>query len=322
MGDNITGRTQITAEQNQLYNKTMLERAHPLLIHEIFADVEDMPEKAGTNVMAMRRYSNLATATTPLTAGIAPAGKQMSQTIVNATIYQYGDYVAIDDQLDYMSQDNVLLNAAELLGDQSGETYDEIIRDAMHAGTNVQYANARTTRDTIAASTDKLDSDDFANALMTLKLAMARHITQIVDPSNGYNTTPIRACFPCIVHPRVSAIVKTFTGYMSAEKYSSQTKLFDGEIGSWDELRIIETTKAKVFTGAGAGGIDVYSSLIIAQHAYCVSKIIGRGAHRNIVHGFDQGGPLEQVATSGWKGTRAAKITNDAWIIRVEGAVS
>jgi len=324
MGDVLTTRTQISAEVSQFYNRTLLERAKPLLVHDRFAQVKDIPANTGTRTVAFRRYSNLGAATTALTEGVTPSGSQLAQTLINATLSQYGDYVPVTDVVSYESQDPVLTEAAELLGDQSGLSLDTILRDILHAGTNVQYANARTTRVSIVASTDKLDADDIANAVMTLKLANTQRITSMVNPDTGYNTTPVRPCFVGICHPRVTPILQTFTGWVDVEKYANKADVMDGEVGKCGDVRYIETSQAKVFTGEGASGIDVHSVLILGMYAYGKTRLSGHELE-NIVKPLGSGGtsdPLNQRATSGWKSWFAGKILNDAFMIRVEAAVS
>jgi N4-gp56 family major capsid protein len=144
----------------------------------------------------------------------------------------------------------------------------------------------------------------------------------MVDPSTGYNTTPVNSCYVGIVHPSISYTLKTLTGWVDVEKYASNAKLMPGEIGKLDEVRFIETTNAKVFTGGGTAGIDVYATLILGQNAYGMSRISGE-AMKNIVKPLGSAGsadPLDQRATSGWKATFVAKILNDAFMTRIESA--
>jgi N4-gp56 family major capsid protein len=120
--------------------------------------------------------------------------------------------------------------------------------------------------------------------------------------------------------------VATFTGWTPVEKYPSQASVMEGEIGSYSangsKIRFIETTNAKVKTGAGTGSIDVYCTLILAANAYGISRVSGE-AMKNIVKPLGSAGsadPLDQRATSGWKATFVAKILNEDFLTRVESA--
>jgi N4-gp56 family major capsid protein len=85
-----TTTTQVPAEVNNFYDRTLLERAVALFVHTRWAQVRDLPKNAGTKVIKFRKYGNLTAATTPLTEGITPTGSQLSVTDITATVAQYG----------------------------------------------------------------------------------------------------------------------------------------------------------------------------------------------------------------------------------------
>lgn len=320
-----TTRTQIPAEVNNFYDRTLLFRAVPLFIHTKWAQVRDIPRNAGVNVIKFRRYGNLTAATTALSEGITPSGSQLSVTDITATVAQYGDYVTVTDVVDYESQDPVLMEAAEILGDQMGDTLDQLTRDILAAGTNVYYGGNATSRISVD-SADTIDAAAVKKAVRLLKNNKARRVSRIVEPTTGYNTVPLNAAFIGVCHPNTTFDLKglSSTGWVPVEKYASQKTVMEGEVGALDEVRFIETPNAKVFTGAGASAIDVYATLIIAQDAYGTTRISGE-AIKNIVKPLGSAGtadPLDQRATSGWKATFVAKILNDAFLVRVEHAVS
>lgn len=322
-----TTRTQIANEVDAFYSRTLLERAIPLFVHTRWAQVRDIPRNAGTDTVRFRRYGNLSAATTALTEGVTPAGSQLAVTNITATVAQYGNFVTITDILDYESVDPVLMEAAEVLGDQAADTLDQLTRDVMAAGTNVQYANSAgarasiDTNDTIVAATG---GAEIRMAIRTLKGNNTRKITSMINPSTGYNTTPVNSCFIGIVHPDTAYSLDAETAWTPVEKYSSQMGVMDGEVGKYKEVRFVETSNAKVFTGAGASSIDVYATLIFGRDAYGITRISGESL-RNIVKPLGSAGtadPLEQRATTGWKATFVAKILNDDFIVRIEHAVA
>jgi N4-gp56 family major capsid protein len=319
-----TTTVQIPAEVNNFYDRTLLFRAVPLFVHTRWAQVRDIPRKAGTVTIKFRRYGNLTAATTPLTEGTTPAGSSLSVTDITATVAQYGDFITITDVVDYQSQDPVLMEAAEILGDQAGDTLDQLTRDILNAGTNVYYAGTgHTLRSQVAAG--ELITDTLIKKIVRLlKNNKARRMTKMVNATTGYGTTPLNASYIGICHPNTTYDLKAVTGFTSVEKYSSTNGVMDGEIGKVDEVRFVETTNAKVFAGEGASSIDVYSTIIFGSDAYGTTRISGE-ALKNIVKPLGSAGsadPLDQRATSGWKATFVAKILNDAFLARIEHAVS
>ena len=74
--------------------------------------------------------------------------------------------------------------------------------------------------------------------------------------------------------------------------------------------------------GGGYRGRDVYSTLIFGANAYGVTEVTGGGLE-HIVKQLGSGGtadPLNQRATAGWKGTKAAELLVDNYLIRLESA--
>lgn len=318
----MNGVTQVPHAINSFYSRTMLERGLPLLVHSLFAQVKDIPVN-NTNAIRFRRYGALATNTTPLADGVTPLGKTLSTTNVDATVSQYGDYVILTDWVKLTTVDPLLQETAEVLGEQAMQSLDIIVRDILNAGSTIQYAGAVAGRVNIATS-NKISKAEVKKAVKTLKNANASRITTMVSPDSGYNTTPIDASFVAIVHPNTTFDLQDITEFVPVEKYANKAKLLPGEVGKLMEVRFIETTYAKVFTGEGDGGIDVYSTMIMGKNAYGTSRISGH-ALKNIIKGLGSAGtedPLDQRASSGWKATLVAVRLNETFMLRLEHAVT
>jgi N4-gp56 family major capsid protein len=316
----LTTRTQIPAEVNNFYDKVLLDRATPSLLHNRFAQVRDLPRKAGTSTIKFRRYGVLAAATTPLTEGVTPAGKQLSTTELTAEVLQYGDYITVTDIVDMQSYDPVLTEVAEdVLGDQVGLTLDQLCRDILHAGTTVQYASTATGRTTIGPAM-KLNRAEVKEMVRTLRGNNAKPITRMINPSTGYNTTPIGNSFIGIISEDTLYDLDDAIGWTPVEKYPNKANVMEDEVGSIANVRFLMTTEAKTFSGTLV--TTVHSTLIFGTRAYAQTRISGE-ALKNIVKPLGAGeDPLNQRATSGWKATYVARILNQGWIGRIEHAVS
>ena len=320
MGNTTT--VQVPAEVNNFYDRTLLMRAIPRFVHNRWAQIRDVPVGAGTKTIKFRRYSNLTAATTALTEGITPVGSQLSTTEITATVLQYGDFITVTDVLDYQSQDSVLTEAAEILGDQAGDTLDILSRAVLNAGTSVTRVAARAARINVVAG-DIIDTGTIKKVVRSLKNNKARRITKMVNATTGIATEPLNAAYIGICHPNVTYTLKGLTGFIPVEKYSNTSNIMDGEVGKYDEVRFVESTNAKVFEGLGGGGIDVYSTLIFGTDAYANSRIAGK-ALTNIIKPLGSGGssdPLNQRATSGWKAEFVTLILNNDFIFRLESAM-
>ncbi len=321
-----TTRTQIPAEVNNFYDRSLLERAMPLLLHLRWAQVRDLPKSAGTKVIKFRRYGNLTAATTPLQEGVTPAGSQLSVTDITATVAQYGDFITVTDVVTYESEDAVLMEAAEIMGDQNGDTLDQLCRDIMNAGTGAIYSGSGNVATADVAAGDVITLANLDSAIATLKANNAKKVTRQVNASTGYATSPIKAAFISIIHPVIAVKVRTLAVAASmwtpVEKYASQSGVMEGEIGSYDDIRFVETNNAKIKTAQGDSNIDVYCTLVFGANAYGITRVSGE-ALKNIVKPLGSAGsadPLDQRATSGWKATFVAKILNENFMQRIESA--
>lgn len=317
-----TGTVQIPAAVNNFYDKNLLKEAKPLLVHCQFGQVRDLP-KGQSTVIKFRRYARLAASTTPLSEGVTPTGTALTYTDVTATIAQYGDFITLTDFLQMSTLDPVLTETSELLGEQAGNTLDQICRDVLVAGSSVQYAGAAVSRPTITASM-KISKAEIKEAVRTLKGNDTAKLTKMVNPSDGFNTSPINACFVGIVTEDTEFDLKECEGWVPVEEYASQGTTMMGEIGKVDEVRFIMTTNGKIFAGEGASGIDVHATLIMGANFYGTSRISGE-AMENIITPLGSAGsadPLKQRSTSGWKATFVPIRLNENFCVRLEHAVS
>ena len=317
-----TTLTQIPAAVSTFYDRVMLKAARPLLVHLRWAQVKDIPRGNG-KVIRFRRYSLLSAATTALSEGVTPSGSQLSVTNVDATVAFYGDYVTLTDELVLTTFDPVLSETADILGQQAGNTLDQLCRDVIVAGTTVQYASSATTRGTVTSAM-KLTRSEVREAVRTLQGNDAQKVTRMVNPSTGFNTSPINAAFVGIITENTLFDLKNETGWIPVEEYANKSDVMEGEVGALEDVRFVMTTNAKIFSSAGAASIDVHGTMIIGQNFYGISRISGE-AMNNIVKPLGSAGsadPLNQRQTSGWKASFIAVILNENFGIRIEHAVS
>lgn len=316
MADTTT--TQVSAAVNNFYDRSLLKAARPLLVHTRWAQIRDLPRN-NSAVIKFRRYSLLSAATTALTEGVTPSGSQLSVTDITATVAEYGDYVTLNDFLQLTTLDPILTETADLLGQQAGNTLDQLTRDVVLAGTTIQYASSATTRATVAASM-KLTRQEVREAVRTLQGNNARKLTRIVNPSTGFNTTPLNAAYIGIISHNTLYDLKDETGWIPVEQYANKNDVMEGEVGSIEEVRFVMTTNAKTFSST----VTVHGTLILAADFYGISRISG-AAMRNIIKPLGSAGtadPLDQRQTSGWKATFVAEILNENFGVRIEHAVS
>jgi N4-gp56 family major capsid protein len=328
----ITGTSDVAVNLQGHYDRNLLERALPALIHSKFAQVRPLPKNAGTRIN-FRRYGSLAINTTPLTEGVTPTGKKLTSTDIYANLKQYGDFITISDWVSMTGLDPLLIEGGEILSEQMGLSVDTLDRDVYVAGTNVRYAGGVAARTSVATA---VAVADVKAAIRTLEGANAKKIRSMVVGGAKVGTRPIAPAFYGITHTDCRQDYEALPGFTKVEEYASQKDIMEEEIGSWGNLRILLTTNSKIWLAGGVAvgstglvasdstNIDVYSTLIFAANA--VGSIpLQQGNVKNIIKKMGSAGtedPLDQRATSGWKVASTAKILNDDFLLRIEHGAS
>jgi N4-gp56 family major capsid protein len=318
-----TTKTQIADEVNYVYNRTLLQAARPFLTHTKWAQIRDIPANSGTASIRFSRYSLLSANTTALSEGVTPSGSQLTRTFVNATALQYGDFITITDKVLMETLDPILTETSKLLGQQAGNSIDQLTRTVLAAGTTIQYASTATATNEITANMP-ISKAEIMEAVRTLQGNNAQKMTSMIDPKTGYNSSPIPPCFVGIVSEDTLYDLKLITTFIPVEKYASKEGLMEGEVGALDEVRFVMTTNAYVNSAAGANSNDVHYTIILAGDAYGITRISGK-ALENIVKPLGSAGtgdPLDQRSTSSWKATFVAKILNEDFLLVLQHGVT
>jgi N4-gp56 family major capsid protein len=321
LATNTTGSAGLSAELRTWYDKNLLARLLPRLVYMNFGQVRPMPAHEGQTVN-FRRFDALAVATTALTEGVTPGNETPTISQVTATPAQYGSWVEISDILDFTAPDPILTEFTQLLAEQAAQSMDILTRDVLVAGTNVQYADAVAGRSSVAATTGILDVAEMRKAVRTMQSNKVAKLTGILNASTGVGTKPINGAYIGIIGPYALYDLKADSNFISVEEYgSSAGGTLPFEVGSLDDVRFVLTNHPKVYTGAGAAGIDVHATLVIGADAFGMISPMGI---ENIIKGFGVNGndPLNQRATTGWKAYYTAVILQQLAILRIEHAVS
>lgn len=309
MAENLTTTTQVSAAVGVWYDKVLLKRALPHLVHDKFAQRRPLPSKSGDTIK-FRRYSSLSLATTPLSEGVTPPGQQLSKTDLLASVSQYGDYVHITDWVDLTVEDAVLTEANALLGEQTGQTLDRLLRDTLTACASI-YSCAKGSNGKTPTELSQTDIDACVKVLLGGNTQM---FTKVITATAGQGTAPIRPAFWGVIHSDLLDALEACTNFKATAEYPSQGPVMEAEWGATKNVRWLWTTFGHKDTSTSP---DNYKSPIIGQNAYGITEISG-GALRSIVKAFGSGGtadPLNQRCTAGWKLTFVARILNDAFML-------
>jgi len=297
-----------STKPNAYYDKLLLE----LLVqtdfgHAKFAQERNMPARAGDTIN-FRKIRTLTPNLTPLTEGVTPEGQSAGIDAISVSTKQYGDYMLFSDMVDVTQIDPIIKEYTVELARIARELLDTLVRDELNAGSNVYYANGKTSRATLATG-DKPTIDDFRKIVLNLK---KNH----VKPSSGSN-------YVAFITPDVAFDLMDDPKFEKAYEIGQNNSPFiKGEIANIHGIHFVELVNAKIFEGAGTGGVDVHSSIVIGRKPYGITKINGNGSVQTIVKALGSAGttdPLNQRQSIGFKiNAFAVKRLYEEAIVRYE----
>jgi len=324
----ISPRTAAYAE------KELLMRAIPFMVLEKFGQSKALPAHSSKTI-TFRRYTALDNTPSALTEGVTPGSQTMTSTDVPCVLTQYGSMITITDIIIDTHEDNILNESIELLGEQAAQMIERMRYGILRAGTNVVYANGAAR---VAVNTT-INLAAQRRVVKALKRQNAEPITKAVKSTAAYGTEPVNKAYIGLIHPDMEGDVRNMLGadgkscFVPIEKYGSITP-YENEIGKVEDVRYLTSTIFTPFPDAGgAKGLmsstsgvnaDVYPVLYIGANSYAIVALKGMFALTPMVTNPkpSDSDPLAQRGRVAWKAMQGAVILNDAWMVRLEAAVT
>lgn len=303
--------TGLTQEMNDYYEKVFLARAEYEYIFNQGAQLRTQPANNGKTVV-FTRHTPLATATTALTEGTNPAEVALTATNVSATLGEYGNTVKISRFLSLTSIDAGNKEKIEVIGQNMGETIDEITRNELFTGATAQLAGGKSVLTDVAV-TDVLSVAELRKAVRTLKLNKARRYQDRVAPWIGK------------VGPNTSYDLTSDSTFLSADIYDNGAeKLYNGELGKILGVRLIESPNQYESVNAGTGNADLFSNFIHGADAFGTIDLAGDKPQLYVIPHtqVDSGNPAGRFSTVSWAASYVAKVLNDGWIVNIKTGAS
>lgn len=315
------GVTGMTNENRIFYEKQLLSRAVPLMVHTGWGLKKSIPARGG-NSLNFRRFERPTVATTAIPEGSPPAATALTVAAVNLTVQQYGAWDRFSDVLDKQGIDDFVQGASGAFGEQMGMTLDVLARDVLVAGTNVTFAGGAGSRGAISqAAAYFMSATLLKRAQRELLAAAARPI-----PKAGGN-------FVTWMHPDTWDDLLNDTLIQNALQYAGMrgdnNPLFTGSTFDYAGIRILRTSNARVFGSAGLssatnGFPPTYATVVAGEEAYGEVEFGAMNAQL-IVQPIGSGGasdPLKQYGTVGWKASYGAVRLNESFLYRIESAAN
>lgn len=294
--------TGLTQEMSTYYEKVFLARAEYEYIHKEGAQMRSQPKNEG-KVVNFTRHTPLATATAALTEGTNPSEVALTATTVAATLAEYGTTVKISRFLSLTSIDANNKEKIEVVGQNMGETLDEIVRNELFSGATAQLAGSKAALTDVAAS-NTLSAAEIRKAVRTLKNNKARKYQG-------------RGSWICKTGPFPAYDLMGDSTWVNATTYDNGAEgIFKGEIGLLYGTRFLESPAQKTESST----VTVYSNFIHGSDAFGVIDLEGDKPQLFIIPhtNIDSGNTAGRFSTVAWAASFVAKTLNANWLINIK----
>lgn len=285
----IAGANGLTALPEALldvYSLDILHNAQGIMRFEEFAvRKQEMLAAPGENIK-FTIYDDIARGG-DLTENVSLSAKAMSASQKTITIKEWGNAIKVSEKLLQLSWDDVLGEAATLLGRDYAVVRDLALRDAI-------FDNA-----TNVISMDDADVGGDADATIqadeTFNIEAIRKSVEILQTNDAPKF--FGDYYVCFLHPHQAAYLRRDTDWVNAHQYVGTRNLFNGEIGRWEDVIFVVTTHAPngaaAPTAAGykaalnnVAGVNLYEACVFGDQALYVADSLPVELRDNGVEDF------------------------------------
>ena len=253
MADAYTGQSTLDFSK-AAYDRLAYFAYRPELYFDAAADVQPTAQSMPGSSVSFTIVNDLAIASGTLTETVDVSAVSMSDSQVTLTLAEYGNAVLTTAKLRGTSFVDIDPIVANVIGYNAGVSIDDVARAALVAGTNVQYASglgSTALQSTVTTRVGILPANTIS--ALDIRVARARLRSQNVPTFGGL--------YVGFIHPDLVADLQgeqvgasNLQGWRAPHVYSQPGEIWNGEIGSFEGVRFIETPRASVFNGAGGAG--------------------------------------------------------------------
>lgn len=269
MADVYTGTTALSnVVQAAVDQYVRAELRHMPLLRAI-ADTRPVSvDKPGSSV-ALYTRTDLAPAITPLSETVDPDFVAIpNPTSVTLTPAEYGNATISTVKVRATSFMDVDADQRDSVMYNMRDSLDLLVQAVVSGGTNVRYANSKTSTGTVT-SQDTIKSTD---------------VRYIVAKLRGNAAQGKRGdLYGAWIHPDVSCDLRSETGagaWRDSHQYAAPGVFWPGEIGVYEGCFFIESARVKVAndgadgTDAGAGADAVYRTIFAGKEALAEGVVV------------------------------------------------
>lgn len=291
------------SDQEKFLAMKLIQRSSLKLVCTSVCDRVQQPDGVGTTAYFIR-YERMNVPQNPATEGVTPANSSFSLTLVTATMAQWIDVITITDQAQVTTKHPLVQQCLELLADNAQRVIDREIQIVWLAGTNVQYGDGSVSARASITSTMKITDTIIHKARITLidqgapprggpaggiilgeggnALAGSEMRQGVETAGKGGGSINQGQAYVAIVGPQVSGDVQaasaSFGTWASVATYANQKAVYNSEVGTWLNIRWVETNFIPKFTLLGNTTTAVTTANAFGTGTPVVTAVNGGGA--------------------------------------------
>lgn len=304
-----TGSGLNSSRISEVFNKNFLKHAIDRLVLAELMEQFDLPKNAGSMTMRFfRRGEANADNVRDLTEG-TPLTDYTHTTLetVEASLAQYGDVSKISDTRVATDLIKQLELETARMGEEAALHHDTKIRDEIYTEMGLS-ANSAQLIDKTGASTTTVALEDLDKAASILKENRAPTFA-------GGN-------YVAVVSPRQSYDLRRDSDWKNVASYSDKEKIYNGEIGKFFNVKVVECTNAKEFTyDTSSTGVAAF---VFGKEFAGTVKLSGSSSPMKpqllINDKPDKSDTLNQFVTVGYKFYSAAKTLNPKFGVMIKAS--
>lgn len=315
MADAFTTTASVSYDQTA-FDRMAYFALRPELYYDAVADVMPTRQAMPGAAVTFSLQTDMAVASTTINESVDIDAVALANSQVTLTLAEYGNAVTTTAKLrgtSFVELDPIVAN---VLGFNAGRSIDSVAQAQLEGGSNVRFASGGATLPTGRTGVepgDVLVANDVRRALADLR---------------GANVSTIGGLYVAFIHPDVSYDLRGQTGaaaWRDPHTYSQPGEIWNGEVGSFEGFRFIETPRAPLFADAGSSTTltDVYATLFLGRQALAKahSYTDGNGPFPKVVMSpiVDK---LRRFVPMGWYWLGAYGRFREAALRRVESSSS
>lgn len=260
---NANGLTALPEAMLEVFSLDILHNAQGIMRFEEFAVRKQELLAAPGEVVKFTIYDDLLrTGTGQLTEGVSLSGKAMNANQKSITVTEWGNAINVSEKLLRLSWDDVMAEAATLLGRDYAVTRDLAIRDALFAGAASLVGQQISAAADVTVDAQGNPVGNVANieADETMTIEHIREAVEILQTNDAPKF--FGDYYVCFLHPHQAAYLRRDQDWINAHQYVGTRNLFNGEIGRWEDVIFIVTTHAP--NGAAAANTPGHDASLVA----------------------------------------------------------